>query len=532
MERIFCVAGESYLDLLDALVDFPEIQLITCRQEGGAGFMAEAHARLTGKPGVCLVTRGPGACNASIGVHTAKQDSAALLLFVGQVARDMMGREAFQEVDYARTFGDLAKDAFQIDRVEEISELSAKAFQTAVSGRPGPVVIALPEDMLCEETPVQAAAPLPLFPVAPSSSDVKKFTQLLESAKRPIVVVGGEGWSEKSSHLFEKFAKAHDLPVVAAFRRQDAFRNTHDCYAGELGTGPNPKLVEKFKTADLVILLGTRFSEITSQSYTLLSAPKPQCKLVHIYPAKEEIGRVYKPDLGIVSDIESFVAALKNDPIKAHWAGWRMELRRDYEEWTTFPDNLNKFAVDMDGIFAVLRERLPRDAIITTDAGNFSGWAQRYLPYDRPRRLLAPTSGAMGYGVPAAVAASIACPDRTVIGLMGDGGFMMTGQEIATAMRYKAKPVLLVFNNNIYGTIRMHQERDYPGRVSATNLTNPDFAKLAQSYGANGVAVQKTADFAPAFDAALKSDKLTLIELRTDPEQITTRLRLSQIGKK
>ncbi len=530
VKKIFCVPGESYLDALDALHGANDIRTVTCRQEGGAAFMAEAYGKLTGHPGVCFVTRGPGACNASIGVHTAMQDSTPFILLVGQVGRDMMGREAFQEIDYRDMFKPpITKWATQIEKVSDIPRVMKEAFEIATSGRPGPVVIALPEDMLCDESDIVVQPPANQPHFAPKHSDIEKMKELLASAQKPVVIVGGGSWTDSAIETFENFCLQASLPVVAGFRRQDAFHNDHPCYAGVLGTTIDAKLVKAVMDSDLIIAVGTRLGEMLTQGYTVITPPQPKQKLIHVYPDSSELNKVYKADLAIHSSVTEFAKAVSGLEIDGSaWKDHTTALRSQYTDWTAIKSR-DKFALDLDGVIEDLINELPKDAVITTDAGNFSGWAQRFVSYNRPMRLLAPTSGAMGYGVPAAVAASLTYPDRAVVGFMGDGGFMMTGQEIATAMHEGARPVLLVFNNGMYGTIRMHQEKHYPGRVSATDLTNPDFAALARSYGAEGIAVEKTADFLPAFRKALASKKPVLIELRMDPQQITTAKKLSEI---
>ncbi len=525
VKRASSVAGESYLAVLDALLDYPEIQMITCRQEGGAAFMAESWGKMTGEPGICFVTRGPGVCNASIGVHTAMQDSSPMILFMGQVRREENGREAFQEVNVRQVFGGLAKWATEIEDPARIPEIVYRAFKTATAGRPGPVVIGLPEDMLRQVTEAELTAPYKIVTPHASAKDLNDLQALLTKAQRPLVLVGGAGWSDATCAQFIKFAESAGLPVMTSFRRQDIFDHRHACYVGELGTGPNPKLLEKVKESDLILCVGARLDEIAMQSYTLLDAPNPKQTLIHVHPSADEIGKVYVPALAIQAGMDSFAAALSAVKIDgSKWKSWRDELRAIYDVWTAIgPDKLHKWdGADMTAIFAFLRDALPKDAIITTDAGNFSGWAQRYLQYGRPGRLLAPISGAMGYNVPAAIGASLAAPGKVVLGLCGDGGFMMTGQEIATAMHHGATPIIMVCNNGMYGTIRMHQERAYPGRHSATTLTNPDFAALAQSYGAFGAAVEKAEDFPDVWEKARKSGKIALIEIRMDPRQITT----------
>ncbi len=545
VDTIFCVAGESYLAALDALIDHPEIKVVTCRQEGGAAFMAEAYGKITGKPGICFVTRGPGACNASIGVHTAKQDSTPMILLIGQVARDQMGREAFQEVDYDKMFGSVAKWTTQINKAEDVSAQIAKAFEQAISGRMGPAVVALPEDMLTETTTHQTsytpkATPKTALQTALETmgeAEITPFIAALEMAERPLIVIGGSGYDDATCKAFEDWAGAMDIPVAASFRRHDLFDHRHPCYVGELGTGPNAKLVAAVKQADLVVSLGGRMGEITSQGYTLLSIPEPTQAFVHIHADAAELGKVYTADLAIHASGKDFITALTQSPavqhpkMKPQAAQWRAQLRALYEQWTEItPDSRYRF--DMNVVFKAMRAALPDNAIITTDAGNFSGWAQRYLRYGRSRaggRLLAPTSGAMGYGLPSMVAAALYCPDRHCVALMGDGGFMMSGQELATVKALKLGGIAIVFDNGMYGTIRMHQEREYPKRKIATDLANPDFAALAQSYGLNGVSIHHHDEFAAAFARALSSPHFTLLHLKTDPRQITTQKAMDEL---
>ncbi len=526
VNRISCVAGESYLAVLDALLDYPKIDVTTCRHEGAAAFMAESMGKLTGRPGICFVTRGPGACNASIGVHTAMQDSTPMILFMGQVARKDKGKEAFQEIDVANVFGNLAKWATEIDDPARIPEIISRAFQIAMSGRPGPVAIGLPEDMLVEITKACSLPSAEKVSAHASAAAIKNVKAMLKSASKPMAIVGGSGWSDEAITQFMDFANANKIPVATSFRRQDLFDHNNQCYIGELGTGPNPALLQSVRDADLLLVVGARLNEIMTQGYTLLESANAGQKLVHIFPDAKELNKLYKADLAILSDMDSAATALaggvRHDG--RQWADWRKTLRTQYEAWSTI-DLTNRPAwrgADMTVIFDFLRNHLPKDAIITTDAGNFSGWAQRYLRYGRPNRLLAPVAGAMGYAVPSVIAASIAHPERVCLGLCGDGGFMMTGQDIATAIHHKARPIIMVCNNNMYGTIRMHQEREYPGRISATGLTNPDFAMLAKSYGALGMAVDDAGNFPAAWKDAIASDKPVLIEIRMDPKQITT----------
>ena len=525
----FAVAGESYLDVLDAFVDTPEIRLVTCRQEGGLSFMAEAYGKLTGRPGIGFVTRGPGACNASIGVHTAMQDSTPMILFIGQVARDQAEREAFQEIDYRRMFSPVAKWAAQIDSADRIPEFVARAFHTATSGRPGPVVLALPEDMLGDEAAVRDTGAYAPTSAHPGAADVEHLRGMLLKAKRPLLLVGGSGWDDAACARIRAFAEAWALPVACSFRRHDVVDNESAAFVGELGTGPNPKLLKRVRESDLLLVVGARLGEITTQGYDLVAVPEPAQTLIHCHPLAEEPGRVFRPTLAIQAGNAAMAAALAGLPVPAElpWRAWSAEARAEFVAWQV-PEPCAG-AVDLGAIFGWLRGRLPADAIVTVDAGNFSGWGQRHLAYRRPGRLLGPTNGAMGYGVPAAVAAAIAHPGRTVMGMCGDGGFLMTGQELATAMHTGAAPVILVINNGMFGTIRMHQERRFPGRTSATALTNPDFAALARSYGAFGAVVERTDDFQPAFEAALASGKAAVLELRVDPEQITTRTTITAL---
>lgn len=530
VKNIFCVPGESYLDALDALHDADDIKTITCRHEGGAAFMAEAYAKLTGNPGICFVTRGPGATNASIGVHTAKQDSTPMILLIGQVARDQKGREAFQEIEYRDMFKPpMTKGVYEIDDTADIPFIMQQAFALATSGRPGPVVVSLPEDMLTDSSDVAMLYPDAKNTVEPKTARLDRLKEILEGAKRPLVITGGGSWHDITIRQFQNFCDRADLPVITGFRRQDVFDNTHRCYAGVLGTTVDAELCREVMEADVILAVGTRLGEILTQGYTLIDPVQPKQKIIHVYPDMLEIDKVYPSELGIHATVDAFATAI--DKMTINGAAWKERteaLHARFMQWSAIASR-DKFTPDLDGIVQDLINTLPRDAVITTDAGNFSGWAQRYLRYKRPMRLLAPTSGAMGYGVPAAVAASIAAPHRKVICFVGDGGFMMTGQEIATAMQQGAAPIILIFNNGIFGTIRMHQEKHYPKRISATNLTNPDFAALAKSYGAEGFVVTDNAQFLPALTAAMASGKPSVVEIRMDPEQITTTKRMSEL---
>jgi acetolactate synthase-1/2/3 large subunit len=532
VEMAFSVAGESYLEVLDALYDAPQIRLVTCRQEGGAAFMAEAYGKLTGRPGVLLVTRGPGACNASIGIHTAFQDSTPMVVLVGQVARHQLDREAFQEVDFRRMFAPLAKWVAQIDLAERVPELVNQAFQVATSGRPGPVVLALPEDMLRERAAAPVAGPYRPVRAHPGAADLAELRRLLGAAERPMMLVGGGGWSDEACAEITRFAEANDLPVACSFRRQDIVDNRRPCFVGDLGTGASPALVARIKESDLLLAVGARIGEITSQSYSLLGIPDPGKVLIHVHAAAEELGRVFRPTLAIQAGMGEFAAAAAAlQPVSAgRRSAWRAAVRAEYEAGL-LPSPAAGGALDLGRVMGWLSERLPDDAIVTSDAGNFSGWPNRFLQYHRPGRQLGPTSGAMGYGVPAAVAAKLVHPGRLVIGFCGDGGFLMTGQELATSLAEGVGPIILLFNNAMYGTIRMHQERRFPGRVVGTALKNPDFVALARAYGAFAARVARTEDFAAAFEEAAAGNRAAIIELAVDPEVITTRTTLSAIRR-
>ena len=528
----YCVPGESYLPVLDALYGARErIELITCRHEAAAANMAEAYGKLTGTPGICFVTRGPGATHASIGVHTAFQDSTPLILFIGQVGSDFSEREAFQEIDYRRMFGPMAKWVAQIDRAERIPELVARAYQTATGGRMGPVVLALPEDVLFASTDVADARVWQQVAAAPTPTALANFAQLLQAAQRPLLLVGGSGWSAAACEDLRRFAEMQHLPVTCAFRFQDLFDNEHRNYVGDAGVGINPALAARIKAADLLICIGPRLGEMTTGGYTLVEPPVPRQTLIHLHAGAEEIGRVYRPAVGVVAGGPQAVAALRAlEPLDgSRWRERTEAARADYL------DNLRHAPmpgpVDLGEVMTVLRERLPDDAILTNGAGNYSVWAHRFYEFRRYRTCLAPTSGAMGYGAPAGVAAKLAHPERIVVSFNGDGCFLMNGQELATALQYGAATVFIVVDNGMYGTIRMHQERNYPARVIGTDLENPDFAALARSYGAHGERVERTEEFAPAFERALAAGRAALIHIRLDPEAITPRQSLSQIRK-
>ncbi len=527
---IFGVPGESYLPVLDALYDYSEtMPFIACRQEGGAAMMAEAYGKLTGRPGICMVTRGPGATNGSAGVHIARQDSTPMILFIGQAQRGFLDREAFQEVDFRQMFAPLAKWAAQIEEAARIPEYVSRAFHVAVSGRPGPVVLALPEDMLGDETEVSDPQSYKRIEAHPSPGDMAAFAKLLAAAKRPLVILGGGGWDEKAVAQVQAFAEAAGLPVAASFRRQDRFANEHPCYAGDVGIGINPKLAQKIKDADVLAVLGARLSEIATSGYTLLDIPRPRQKLIHVHADPGELGRVYQADLPVAAGPRSFAAALAalKPADGSAWSAWARDARKAYEDWQvplTIPGPLQ-----LAEIVLWLRKALPDDAIVVNGAGNFSTWVHRYFRYRRFGTQLAPVSGSMGYGVPAAIAAKLLHPTRTVVSFAGDGCFLMTGQEFATAVQYRAPAIFIVVNNGMYGTIRMHQERHFPGRVYGTDLANPDFAAYARAFGGFGAVVERTEDFARAFEAAQSSGLPSILELRLDPEAITPRQTLSEI---
>ncbi|MBN8483239.1 MAG: thiamine pyrophosphate-binding protein [Sphingomonadales bacterium] len=519
-DRVFTVPGESFLAVLDALHDSPEVQTVICRQEGGAAFMACADGAMTGRPGVCFVTRGPGATNASIGVHVAMQDSQPMLLFIGDVDRGMKDREGFQEVDFGQMFGPLAKLVLRIDDPKRIPEYIARAWSVAQAGRPGPVVIALPEDMLLEEVAGLAPRPAvhrPAQPVCPDAMGV--LMQMLADAAAPVAIVGGAGWHAKAREHFTDFAERIGLPVAGAFRRQDAISNASKVWAGNLGYGPNPKLVQRIKEADLILAIGARLGEATTDSYTLITPEHPGQTLVHIHPDPNELGRVYRADLAICADMAEFAesAALWDDDIVPFDAGEEAHL--EWLDWSTAKPA--PYALDMAACVTAMRDALPDDSIICNGAGNFSGWWHRYWRYNGFPTQLAPTAGAMGYGVPAAVAAALRHPERTVVALAGDGDFLMNGQELATAVQYGCNMLVVLVDNAAYGTIRMHQEREFPERVSGTTLHNPDFAALARAYGGWAERVETTEQFTAALAEAQARKGLRLLHLIIDVEQLS-----------
>jgi acetolactate synthase I/II/III large subunit len=518
----FGVPGESYLAVLDALYDVEDrLQFIVCRQEGGATYMAEAYGKLTGRPGIALVTRGPGATNAAVGVHTAAQDSTPLILLVGQVGTDMADREAFQEIDYRRMYGSMVKWAAQIDRAERIPEYVAHAFRVAMAGRPGPVVLALPEDMLVARADVRDVPRVDPVPTAPTPQGIAATRTALAGAERPLVLAGGSRWSGAASSALAAFAERTGLPVACAFRHQDLLDNRHPNYAGDVGIGINPKLAARVRDADVLLVIGERLGEMTTSGYALLEAPLPRQTLIHVHPGVEELGRVYQPALAINATPLEFLEALGADTgfVRPAWQALATEAHAAYEAWRTprpVPGD-----VDLWQIVRWLDERLPADAIVTNGAGNYATWMHRVFRYRRFRSQLAPYSGSMGYGVPAAIAAKAVHRDRVVVSWNGDGCFLMNGQELATAVQYSLPIVFCVIDNGMYGTIRMHQERTYPARVSGTTLVNPDFAALARAYGAHGETVTATAEFAPAFERALASGNPALLHVRIDPQALT-----------
>lgn len=532
VRHAFCVPGESYLAALDAFYD-RDIKLTVCRHESTAAMAAEAIGKVTGRPGVCFVTRGPGATNASAGIHIAQQDSSPLIVFVGQVARGMRERDAFQELDYRAVFGSVAKWATEIDDPARIPEIVSRAFHTACSGRPGPVVIALPEDMLTDRVSVPDAKRFEPVETWPGPGEMAQLRKLLDEANHPVVIVGGSRWSAEACASLARFAERFALPVTTTFRRGHLFDALHPCYAGDLGIGPNSKLLTRVRDADLVLLVGDRMSEMPSQSYSLFDIPEPRTRLVHVHPGAEELGRVYHPYLAINASPTAFCAMLDalTPPAEIAWRGEGDAAHADYLAWTD-KATPQPGAINLGEVLVWLRENLPEDAIVTLGAGNFSGWVHRFYRVRRYGGLVGPTSGSMGYGFPAALGMQTLHPDRLVVCMAGDGDFLMTGQDFATAVHEKLPLVVVIADNGLYGTIRMHQEREYPGRVIATALTNPDFAAYAKAFGGFGISVEKTADFPAAFAAARKSGKPSIIRLKIDSEALTPTMSLSGIREK
>lgn len=522
VRRIFLVPGESFLAVLDALYDRPEIEVIVCRHEGAAAMMAEVHGKLTGQMGVAFVTRGPGFTNASSGLHVARQDSTSLLLFVGQIASGQEGRGAFQELDYRQNFGDLVKWSTSLDHADRATEIVSRAISHAISGRRGPVVVALPEDILVEMTPLQASRAVETAVAGVPTLALSRIESFLSNARQPMVIVGGSGWCPESCRQLARFVEHWHLPVCSAFRRADIVDNLNPNYVGTLGLGANPALLEAVRQSDLVLAIGTRLGDISTDGYTTMAVPTPLQTLIHLYPDPDEIGRVYAPDVAVVVAPGAAVAALADLTPPEDMVRTRplADLRQSFDTWSTPPGNV-RTNVDVGRIMEVLAERLPADAIVTNGAGNFSIWPNRYHRYRQLGTMLAPVSGSMGYGFPAAIAAKLHYRDRPVICFAGDGDFLMTGQEMATAAAYDVPVIIVLINNGMYGTIRMHQEVNFPGRVIATALHNPDFVRFAESFGATGVRVSETAQFSAALEQALVSSRSSLIELVVDPEMLT-----------
>ncbi|WP_148255144.1 thiamine pyrophosphate-binding protein [Aidingimonas lacisalsi] len=531
VESAYCVPGESYLEVLDALHDVRDrISLYNARHEAGAANMAEAYGKLTDKPGICLVTRGPGACHASIGVHIAQQDSTPMILLIGQVDRPSRDREAFQEIDYQQMFGSIAKWVAQIDDAARIPEYMARAFRIATSGRPGPVVLALPEDMLTDVVDTVDAPPYRPTRADIGAADLTRIREALSSARRPLLLVGGSGWDDTACRDITAFAEAHDLPVACSFRRQDIVNNRSDVYIGDFGTASSPQLVKRIAEADLLLVIGARLGEMTTKTYTTLTPPVANQTLIHIHGDSDEIGRVYSPEIGIAAAPERVARALRDcrwEQLAERWSEWRRQARQAYFDDISSSDEDGPLNIGQ--AMMAVRDQLPADTVITLDAGNHTGWAQRYLRYGRPGRQLGSTCGAMGYSVPAAVSASLQDPERVVLAFVGDGGFMMSGQELATAVHHGGRPIVLLFNNGTYGTIRMHQEREHPERVVGTDLVNPDFLTMAAGMGAYTAMVNRTDEFLPALQGAIEAHRPAVIELRTDPERISTRTTITRL---
>ncbi|CAM3120472.1 thiamine pyrophosphate-binding protein [Asticcacaulis taihuensis] len=531
VDRVTCVPGESYLAALDAMHD-ADIDVLICRHEGGAAIMAEAYGKLTARPGVCFVTRGPGATNAAHGVHIAQHDSTPMILFIGQVERAMLGRGAFQEMDYQQVFGSVAKWVVEITDAKRIPEIVARAFRIAMQGRPGPVVISLPEDVLTDMEDV-ADAPALAFARPELSIDVfQQFDALLAAAKRPLIILGGSNWSYEGCEAIADFATRFRIPVATEFRRSALFPADHPSYAGDLGFGQNPKLSQRVKDADLLILLGARMAEVPSSSYTLIDIPTPKQTMVHIFPDAGEIGKVYQPTLGIVCAADAFAQSLGylKTPERVVWGEETENAHMDFLMWTTTPAKIPG-DFQYGEVMVWLRENLPADTITCNGAGNYAIWLHRYWRHTQPRTQIAPTSGSVGYSVPAGVMAKRQCPDRTVVVFAGDGCFLMHGNEFATAVQYDIPVIVLIIDNGMYGTIRMHQEKNYPHRVVGTDLKNPDFAAYAKAFGGHGETVRTTAEFVPAFKRAQASGKPAIIHCFIDPQAITPAKTLDQVAR-
>ena len=529
VDHVFCVPGESYLAVLDAFHD-ANINITVARQEAGAGIMADASARITGRPGIVFATRGPGAMNAAHAMHIAEHDSTPLILFLGQVGRSMRGRGAFQEMDYEDVFGSIAKWSVEIHDPARIPEIVSRAFHTAMQGRPGPVVVSLPEDMLRQKVSVEDAPRAKPAASAPSVNDMAQMCEALAKAQRPLAIIGGSNWSAEACDQFSAFAERFDIPVVTSFRRTMLFDAEHANYAGELALGANPKLLARIKQSDCVLLAGGRMAEVPSQGFTLFSVPKPAQTFIHVHADPEELGRIYSADIAMCATPQAFCAALAalSPPASIPWGGNTKAARSDYLEFTNLaPETPGK--VQMAQIMLWLRENLPDNAIITNGAGNYAIWVGRYLRIRKYGTLIAPVSGSMGFGLPAAVGAKRVKPDQPVISFAGDGCFLMNGQEFATAVQYNLPIIVIVIDNSIYGTIRMHQEREYPGRVSATSMRSPDFAALGRAYGGHGETVETTDEFVPAYERAVASGLPAIIHVKVDPEAITPVTTLSAI---
>ena len=523
VERVYCIPGESYLAALDALYDRSEISVIVCRNEGGAAFMAEAEGKLSGKPGVCFVTRGPGATNASGGLHVAMQDSTPMILLIGQIARKDLDREAFQEIDYRRMFSEVAKWVAQIDDADRIPEYMNRAFSVATSGRPGPVVLALPEDMLTDLTEATDAKPAQLVRTSPAVGEITRCGELLAAAERPLIIVGGSGWSETTRLQLQQFAEINGITLLNSFRCQDFIDNEHSNYAGDLGIGVNPELHQLVKESDCLLVIGARLGEMTTAGFSLIDIPCPRQTMIHVHSGAEELGHIYQPDLAINSSSQHFVAALAEAEVSFRNAPKWQELsalaHQQYLDWNasiTVPGE-----VQFSDIIHSIRKLTDNDSILCNGAGNNTSWLHRFFRYRQYRNQLAPTNGTMGYGLPAAIAAKLRHPERCVVTVAGDGDFLMTGQELATAMQYQANIIVIVVNNGIYATIRMHQEREYPGRVIGTDMVNPDFVLLAEAHGAHAERVVKTEQFEAAFTRCLAADKPALIEVQLDANILT-----------
>ncbi|MGC4251079.1 MAG: thiamine pyrophosphate-binding protein [Sphingobium sp.] len=532
IDHIFCVPGESYLAVLDALVDSP-INVTVCRAEGGAAMMAEAHGKLTGRPAACFVTRGPGSTNAMPGLHIAQHDSTPMLVFVGQVEREVRGRGAFQELDYRALFGSIAKWVAEIDDGERIPEIVSRAVHTALSGRPGPVLISLPEDMLRDGVEAGDAVRASVVEAHPGAGQMARLAQLLGEAKRPLAILGGSRWSQAAVDRVAAFAGRWDLPVAVSFRRQMLFPASHDCFVGDLGFGANPKLVARVRDADLLLLIGARMAEVPSQGYDLIAIPEPDRNVVHVHPDPSELGKVYRPVLAINAAPEEFAAALEGTGPAPSTSPSRTDFREagraDFLAWTDPDPIVSPGDFQPARMMAWLRETLPRDAILCNGAGNYATWLHRFHRFERFGTQLAPTSGSMGYGVPAAVAAKRIFPERTVVAFAGDGCFMMNGQEFATAVQYGLGIVVILIDNGMYGTIRMHQEREFPERPIATALTNPDFAAYARAFGGHGETVRRTSEFAGAFERAMASGKPSILHCLIDPDAISPGTTLMEV---